>query len=183
MLLESEICSKRRKRGSTLYCVFFLIYVYFNNINIRFNKIIHRAPSIIYIDEIDAIGKKRSDNSLGISNSESERTLNQLLVEMDGMIAKEDVIILASTNRADVLDKALLRPGRFDRHILIDLPTLEERQQIFETHLKKISLRNEPSKYSGYLAYLTPGFSGIVHLNSLIKIGNVFYYFDSYIKI
>ncbi|KAM0724707.1 Mitochondrial inner membrane m-AAA protease component paraplegin [Formica fusca] len=119
-----------------------------------------RAPSIIYIDEIDAIGKKRSDNSLGISNSESERTLNQLLVEMDGMIAKEDVIILASTNRADVLDKALLRPGRFDRHILIDLPTLEERQQIFETHLKKISLRSEPSKYSGYLAYLTPGFSG-----------------------
>lgn len=119
-----------------------------------------RAPSIIYIDEIDAIGRKRSDNSLGISNSESERTLNQLLVEMDGMIAKEDVIILASTNRADVLDKALLRPGRFDRHILIDLPTLEERQQIFETHLKKISLRSEPSKYSGYLAYLTPGFSG-----------------------
>ncbi|XP_072755555.1 mitochondrial inner membrane m-AAA protease component paraplegin [Anoplolepis gracilipes] len=119
-----------------------------------------RAPSIIYIDEIDAIGKKRSDSSLGVSNSESERTLNQLLVEMDGMIAKEDVIILASTNRADVLDKALLRPGRFDRHILIDLPTLEERQQIFETHLKKISLRSEPSKYSGYLAYLTPGFSG-----------------------
>lgn len=122
----------------------------------------YRAPSIIYIDEIDAIGKKRSDSSLGISNSESERTLNQLLVEMDGMISKEDVIILASTNRAEVLDKALLRPGRFDRHILIDFPTLEERQQIFETHLKRISLQSEPSKYSGYLAYLTPGFSGIV---------------------
>lgn len=122
--------------------------------------ILYRAPSIIYIDEIDAIGKKRSEGSLGIGNSESERTLNQLLVEMDGMIAKEDVIILASTNRADVLDKALLRPGRFDRHILIDLPTLEERQQIFETHLKRISLQSEPSKYSGYLAYLTPGFSG-----------------------
>ncbi|XP_014474861.1 PREDICTED: paraplegin [Dinoponera quadriceps] len=119
-----------------------------------------RAPSIIYIDEIDAIGKKRSDSSLGFTNSESERTLNQLLVEMDGMIAKEDVIILASTNRAEVLDKALLRPGRFDRHILIDLPTLDERQQIFETHLKRISLQNEPSKYSEYLAYLTPGFSG-----------------------
>jgi len=88
---------------------------------------------------------------------------------MDGMIAKEDVIILASTNRADVLDNALLRPGRFDRHILIDLPTLEERQQIFETHLKKISLRSEPSKYSEYLAYLTPGFSGIVKLNSSIN--------------
>ncbi|KYM94457.1 Paraplegin, partial [Cyphomyrmex costatus] len=119
-----------------------------------------RAPSIIYIDEIDAIGKKRSESSLGIGDRESERTLNQLLVEMDGMIAKENVIILASTNRAEVLDKALLRPGRFDRHILIDLPTLEERQQIFETHLKKISLEDEPSKYSRYLAFLTPGFSG-----------------------
>ncbi|KYN11599.1 Paraplegin, partial [Trachymyrmex cornetzi] len=119
-----------------------------------------RAPSIIYIDEIDAIGKKRSESSLGIGDRESERTLNQLLVEMDGMIAKENVIILASTNRADVLDKALLRPGRFDRHILIDLPTLEERQQIFETHLKKISLEDKPSKYSRYLAFLTPGFSG-----------------------
>ncbi|KAL6263464.1 hypothetical protein P5V15_006255 [Pogonomyrmex californicus] len=119
-----------------------------------------RAPSIIYIDEIDAIGKKRSEGSLGVGDRESERTLNQLLVEMDGMISKENVIILASTNRADVLDKALLRPGRFDRHILIDFPTLEERQQIFETHLKKISLQNKPSKYSGYLAYLTPGFSG-----------------------
>ncbi|XP_018049137.1 PREDICTED: paraplegin [Atta colombica] len=119
-----------------------------------------RAPSIIYIDEIDAIGKKRSESSFGIGDRESERTLNQLLVEMDGMIAKENVIILASTNRADVLDKALLRPGRFDRHILIDLPTLEERQQIFETHLKKISLEDKPSKYSKYLAFLTPGFSG-----------------------
>ncbi|XP_018350816.1 PREDICTED: paraplegin isoform X1 [Trachymyrmex septentrionalis] len=119
-----------------------------------------RAPSIIYIDEIDAIGKKRSESSLGVGDRESERTLNQLLVEMDGMIVKENVIILASTNRADVLDKALLRPGRFDRHILIDLPTLEERQQIFETHLKKISLEDKPSKYSRYLAFLTPGFSG-----------------------
>ncbi|XP_011870335.1 PREDICTED: paraplegin [Vollenhovia emeryi] len=119
-----------------------------------------RAPSIVYIDEIDAIGKKRSEGSLGVSDSESERTLNQLLVEMDGMIAKENVIILASTNRSEVLDKALLRPGRFDRHILIDFPTLEERQQIFETHLKKISLQDKPSKYSGYLAYLTSGFSG-----------------------
>ncbi|KAG5335047.1 SPG7 protein, partial [Acromyrmex charruanus] len=119
-----------------------------------------KAPSIIYIDEIDAIGKKRSESSLGIGDRESERTLNQLLVEMDGMIAKENVIILASTNRAEVLDKALLRPGRFDRHILIDLPTLEERQQIFETHLKKISLEDKPWKYSRYLAFLTPGFSG-----------------------
>jgi len=142
-------------------------------------SIFHRAPSIIYIDEIDAIGKKRSDSSFELANSESERTLNQLLVEMDGMISKEDVIILASTNRADMLDKALLRPGRFDRHILIDLPTLEERQQIFDTHLKKISLENEPSKYSGYLAYLTPGFSGMLFLNLFVKYFT-HYYIDYY---
>lgn len=118
-----------------------------------------RAPSIIYIDEIDAIGKKRSQN-MGNVNSESESTLNQLLVEMDGMTSRNDIIVLASTNRAEVLDKALLRPGRFDRHILIDLPTLEERKQIFEYHLKKIALQQEPSKYYGYLAHLTPGFTG-----------------------
>lgn len=137
-----------------------------------FTLISYRAPSIIYIDEIDAIGKKRLESALTGANQESERTLNQLLVEMDGMIAKENVIILASTNRADVLDKALLRPGRFDRHILIDFPTLEERQQIFETHLKKISLQDKPSKYSGYLAYLTPGFSGIA---IIYKKNNVLY--------
>ena len=119
-----------------------------------------RAPSIIYIDEIDAIGKKRSEGIAEFSNSESERTLNQLLVEMDGMTTSEDIIILASTNRADVLDKALLRPGRFDRHILIDLPTLEEREQIFEYHLKSLVLEGSPSQYSKYLAHLTPGFSG-----------------------
>ncbi|CAL7940001.1 unnamed protein product [Xylocopa violacea] len=99
-----------------------------------------RAPSIIYIDEIDAIGKKRSESYAHFSNGESERTLIQLLVEMDGMTTVENIIILASTNRADVLDKALLRPGRFDRHILIDFPTLEERIQIFEYHLQSLSL-------------------------------------------
>ncbi|KAL2723505.1 paraplegin [Vespula maculifrons] len=118
-----------------------------------------RAPSIIYIDEIDAIGRKRSESSIN-TNDESERTLNQLLVEMDGMISKENIIVLASTNRAEVLDKALLRPGRFDRHILIDLPTLAERKQIFEYHLKKIALQEDASKYSHYLSYLTPGFTG-----------------------
>nr|CAD7596337.1 unnamed protein product [Timema genevievae] len=121
-----------------------------------------RAPCIIYIDEIDAIGRKRSGGS-GQFNSaagEGEQTLNQLLVEMDGMVSKEGVIILASTNRADVLDKALLRPGRFDRHILIDLPTFEERKEIFEQHLKSISLEKEPQFYSRRMAYLTPGFSG-----------------------
>ncbi|XP_049811983.1 paraplegin [Schistocerca nitens] len=121
-----------------------------------------RSPCIIYIDEIDAIGRKRSggvgqfDGGVG----EGEQTLNQLLVEMDGMASKEGVIMLASTNRADVLDKALLRPGRFDRHILIDLPTFEERKEIFEQHLKSICLSEPPEVYSKRLAYLTPGFSG-----------------------
>ncbi|GBN62054.1 Paraplegin [Araneus ventricosus] len=120
-----------------------------------------RAPCIIYIDEIDAIGRKRSGTSAGEGvTGEGEQTLNQLLVELDGMATKEGVIMLASTNRADVLDKALLRPGRFDRHILIDLPTLQERKEIFEEHLKSISLELTPDKYSDRLATLTPGFSG-----------------------
>uniref|UniRef100_A0A1B6DUN7 AAA+ ATPase domain-containing protein n=1 Tax=Clastoptera arizonana TaxID=38151 RepID=A0A1B6DUN7_9HEMI len=121
-----------------------------------------RTPCIIYIDEIDAIGRKRSSGTGPVdgASGEGEQTLNQLLVEMDGMASKEGVIMLASTNRADVLDKALLRPGRFDRHILIDLPTLEERKQIFETHLKPIQLEGEPKNYSLRMAYLTPGFSG-----------------------
>lgn len=119
-----------------------------------------RAPCIIYIDEIDAIGRRRSDLGAEGSTGEEEQTLNQLLVEMDGMATKEGVILLASTNRSEVLDKALLRPGRFDRHILIDLPTLEERKEIFEQHLKVINLDNPPSHYSKRLAQLTPGFSG-----------------------
>jgi len=96
-----------------------------------------RSPCIIYIDEIDAIGKKRSNLSSGGDggSGEGDQTLNQLLVEMDGMEGRQGVLLLASTNRADVLDSALLRPGRFDRHILIDLPTLEERIQIFDRHL------------------------------------------------
>ncbi|XP_023298532.2 paraplegin [Lucilia cuprina] len=121
-----------------------------------------RAPCIIYIDEIDAIGRQRSGNesfNQG-SSGESEQTLNQLLVEMDGMASKEGVLMLASTNRADVLDKALLRPGRFDRHILIDLPNLGERKEIFEKHLSSIQLDAEPHTYSQRLARLTPGFSG-----------------------
>ncbi|XP_018565849.1 paraplegin [Anoplophora glabripennis] len=120
-----------------------------------------RAPCIIYIDEIDAVGRKRS-GQLGFegASGESEQTLNQLLVEMDGMASKENVIMLASTNRADILDKALLRPGRFDRHILIDYPDLIERKEIFEQHLKIIALEHSPETYSKRLAYLTPGFSG-----------------------
>ena len=123
-----------------------------------------RAPCIIYIDEIDAVGRKRVDGnqSMDGGNSESEQTLNQLLVEMDGMASREGVLMLGSTNRADVLDKALLRPGRFDRHIMIDLPNLEERQEIFESHLKSIKLEKQPRFYSRRMASLTPGFSGTV---------------------
>ncbi|CAD6241497.1 GSCOCG00009293001-RA-CDS [Cotesia congregata] len=120
-----------------------------------------RSPSILYIDEIDAIGKKRSGGSgMNQSTGESEQTLNQLLVEMDGMATKEGIIVLASTNRAEVLDKALLRPGRFDRHILIDLPTLPERKEIFDRYLSSIVLDKKPEVYSPRLAQLTPGFSG-----------------------
>ncbi|XP_077863533.1 mitochondrial inner membrane m-AAA protease component paraplegin-like [Saccoglossus kowalevskii] len=118
-----------------------------------------RAPCIVYIDEIDAIGRKRSEQSFG-GSGEEEQTLNQLLVEMDGMGTHKGVIMLASTNRADVLDKALLRPGRFDRHIFIGMPTLEERREIFEEHMKPITLEKDSTHYSQRLAQLTPGMSG-----------------------
>ncbi|RWS28905.1 Paraplegin-like protein [Leptotrombidium deliense] len=118
-----------------------------------------RAPCIVYIDEIDAIGRKRSSGATNMSGEE-EQTLNQLLVEMDGMAERQNVILLASTNRADVLDKALLRPGRFDRHILIDYPTLQERKEIFEQHLKGLKLEKKPANYSARMSQLTPGFSG-----------------------
>ncbi|NWZ71924.1 SPG7 protein, partial [Acrocephalus arundinaceus] len=119
-----------------------------------------RAPCIVYIDEIDAVGKKRSTNVSGFANAEEEQTLNQLLVEMDGMGTTDHVIVLASTNRADILDNALMRPGRLDRHIFIDLPTLQERKEIFEHHLKGLKLIQDGSFYSHHLADLTPGFSG-----------------------
>ncbi|KAM8876844.1 mitochondrial inner membrane m-AAA protease component paraplegin [Synchiropus picturatus] len=119
-----------------------------------------RAPCIVYIDEIDAVGKKRSTNMSGLSNTEEEQTLNQLLVEMDGMGTSDHVIVLASTNRADILDNALMRPGRLDRHIYIDLPTLQERMEIFEQHLKVLKLTQPANFYSLRLAELTPGFSG-----------------------
>nr|XP_046245608.1 paraplegin isoform X2 [Scatophagus argus] len=119
-----------------------------------------RAPCIVYIDEIDAVGKKRSTSMSGFSNTEEEQTLNQLLVEMDGMGTTDHVIVLASTNRADILDNALMRPGRLDRHIFIDLPTLQERKEIFEQHLKILKLTQPAKFYSLRLAELTPGFSG-----------------------
>lgn len=123
-----------------------------------------RAPCIVYIDEIDAVGKKRSENSGaaggGGGSGEQEQTLNQLLVEMDGMTTTEGVIMLASTNRVDILDNALLRPGRFDRRIDIDPPTASERKDIFEVYLRNLSLALDPTAYSQKLAARTPGMSG-----------------------
>ncbi|KAI3989851.1 hypothetical protein MKX01_040821 [Papaver californicum] len=118
------------------------------------------APSIIFIDEIDAIGRARGRGGLTGSNDERESTLNQLLVEMDGFATTAGVVVLAGTNRPDILDKALLRPGRFDRQISIDKPDVKGRDQIFRIYLTKIKLDHEPSYYSERLAALTPGFAG-----------------------
>ncbi|KAF8358480.1 ppgn-1 [Pristionchus pacificus] len=129
-----------------------------------FKEAKQRAPCIIYIDEIDAIGRKRSEgkggNMGGGGSSEEEQTLNQLLVEMDGMDSAQAIVVLASTNRPDILDKALLRRGRFDRHITIDLPNLSERKEMFELYLKKIKCDFTPTSVSGRLAEMTPSFSG-----------------------
>ncbi|XP_073104610.1 ATP-dependent zinc metalloprotease FTSH 8, mitochondrial-like [Elaeis guineensis] len=118
------------------------------------------APSIIFIDEIDAIGRARGRGGFSGSNDERESTLNQLLVEMDGFGTTSGVVVLAGTNRPDILDKALLRPGRFDRQITIDKPDIKGRDQIFRIYLKKIKMDKDPSYYSQRLAALTPGFAG-----------------------
>ncbi|KAF2183210.1 cell division protease ftsH [Zopfia rhizophila CBS 207.26] len=118
------------------------------------------TPCIIFIDEIDAIGRSRAKNNFGGGNDEREATLNQILTEMDGFNTTEQVVVLAGTNRPDVLDKALMRPGRFDRHINIDRPTMEGRSQIFAVHLKKIITNEDTEFLKGRLAALTPGFSG-----------------------
>ena len=118
------------------------------------------TPCIIFIDEIDAIGKSRAKQSFGGGNDEREATLNQILTEMDGFNTSEQVVVLAGTNRADVLDKALMRPGRFDRHIAIDRPTMEGRKQIFAVHLKNIVTNEDLEHIKGRLSALTPGFSG-----------------------
>lgn len=139
------------------------------------------APAIIFVDEIDAIGKERGNGKMG-GNDERENTLNQLLVEMDGFESQDHVVVLAGTNRPDILDKALLRPGRFDRHISIDAPDVEGRKAIFKVHLSKLTLKiiddvqaqskdmtfnkytelkNEAmDKLAGRLSALTPGFAG-----------------------
>ncbi|CAL9729012.1 mitochondrial respiratory chain complexes assembly protein Afg3p [Monosporozyma unispora] len=123
------------------------------------------APSIIFIDEIDAIGKERGKGgALGGANDEREATLNQLLVEMDGFTTSDQVVVLAGTNRSDVLDPALLRPGRFDRHIQIDAPDITGRKQIYLVHLKRLNLDSklqlDQDNLAGKLATLTPGFTG-----------------------
>ena len=123
-----------------------------------FKQAQQKAPSIIFIDEIDAIGRARGKNSMTGGNDERENTLNQLLTEMDGFGTDTNVIVLAATNRADVLDSALMRAGRFDRQIYVDLPDINERKAIFKVHIKPLKLaRNVKIEF---LAQQTPGFSG-----------------------
>jgi cell division protease FtsH len=123
-----------------------------------FKQAKEKSPSIIFIDEIDAVGRARGKNNMSGSNDERENTLNQLLTEMDGFGTNTNVIVLAATNRADILDKALLRAGRFDRQIYVDLPDIRERKEIFEVHLKPIKKAEDID--SEFLAKQTPGFSG-----------------------
>ncbi len=117
-----------------------------------------KSPAIIFIDEIDAIGRARGKNNFSGSNDERENTLNQLLTEMDGFGTNTNVIVLAATNRADVLDKALMRAGRFDRQIYVDLPDVRERKEIFEVHLRPI--KKDENLDTDFLSKQTPGFSG-----------------------
>lgn len=123
-----------------------------------FRQAKEKAPCIVFIDEIDAVGRARGRNANMNSNDERENTLNQLLTEMDGFGSNSGVIILAATNRADILDKALLRAGRFDRQIYVELPDLKERKEIFNVHLRPIKI--DESVDSEFLAKQTPGFSG-----------------------
>ena len=123
-----------------------------------FKQAKEKSPAIIFIDEIDAVGRARGKNNMSGSNDERENTLNQLLTEMDGFGTNSNVIVLAATNRADVLDKALMRAGRFDRQIFVDLPDIRERKEIFEVHLKPLKI--EEALDTDFLAKQTPGFSG-----------------------
>ncbi len=124
-----------------------------------FKQAKEKSPSIIFIDEIDAIGRARGKSNFSGSNDERENTLNQLLTEMDGFGTNTNVIVLAATNRADVLDKALMRAGRFDRQIYVDLPDVRERKEIFEVHLRPLKKVAEELDID-FLAKQTPGFSG-----------------------
>jgi cell division protease FtsH len=123
-----------------------------------FKQAKEKSPAIIFIDEIDAIGRARGKSNMTGGNDERENTLNQLLTEMDGFGTNTNVIVIAATNRADVLDKALMRAGRFDRQIYVDLPDLRERKEIFKVHLKPIKISKGLD--TDFLAKQTPGFSG-----------------------
>ena len=123
-----------------------------------FKQAKEKSPSIIFIDEIDAIGRARSKNHMSGGNDERESTLNQLLTEMDGFGTNSGVIVIAATNRADILDKALMRAGRFDRQIYVELPDLIGRKEIFEVHMRKLKLADDVN--IEFLAKQTPGFSG-----------------------
>jgi cell division protease FtsH len=123
-----------------------------------FKQAQQKSPSIIFIDEIDAIGRARGKNNMTGGNDERENTLNQLLTEMDGFGTDTNVIVIAATNRADVLDKALLRAGRFDRQIYVDLPNITERSEIFKVHIKPLKLHKDVNLE--FLSQQTPGFSG-----------------------
>lgn len=123
-----------------------------------FKQAKEKAPAIIFIDEIDAIGRARGKSNFSGSNDERENTLNQLLTEMDGFGTNTNVIVLAATNRAEILDKALMRAGRFDRQIYVDLPDVNERKEIFEVHLKNI--KKSENLDVDFLSKQTPGFSG-----------------------
>ncbi len=124
-----------------------------------FKQAKEKSPAIIFIDEIDAIGRARGKSNMSGSNDERENTLNQLLTEMDGFGTNTNVIVLAATNRADILDKALMRAGRFDRQIYVDLPDVREREEIFEVHLRPLK-KVENELETAFLAKQTPGFSG-----------------------
>merc|ERR1719197_2225182 len=128
-----------------------------------FQQARNQAPAIIFIDEIDAVGRKRGKGGFsGGGNDERENTLNQMLVEMDGFSSGVGIVVLAGTNRADILDPALTRPGRFDRQIAIDKPDLNEREQIFMVHLKPVTLNKDLAvdSVAKRMAALTPGFAG-----------------------
>jgi AFG3 family protein len=124
-----------------------------------FKEARENAPCIVFIDEIDAVGRQRGRGGVG-GNDERENTLNQLLVEMDGFNPSTGVVVLAGTNRVDILDQALTRPGRFDRQITVDKPDLNGRKEVFKVHLKGIKLEEDAEEIAGRLAGLTPGFAG-----------------------
>lgn len=125
-----------------------------------FKEARNSAPCIVFIDEIDAVGRRRGRGGFSGGNDERENTLNQLLVEMDGFSPTTGIVVLAGTNRVDILDEALTRAGRFDRQIQVDKPDLNGRRDIFKVHLKGITLDGEIDDYAGRLAGLCPGFSG-----------------------